>query len=77
MPSESTNIKKTSLLTQDHKIFRGSQSPVNPVSGDLLGALLGQGPEPDADVGGDDVHHAKAGDALELVNVQLKLKKKH
>ena len=58
-------------LTKDHVVFRHPESAVNPVSGDLLGALLDQGPDPDADVGSDDVHQPEAGNALELVDVQL------
>ena len=59
------------FITENHVIFGDSETSVDPVSGDFLGALLCQGPHPDANVGGDHVHHAEASDALELVDVQL------
>ena len=46
-------------------------SPVDPVVGDLLGALLHHGAHPHAQIGGHDVHQAESGDALELVDVEL------
>ena len=61
-----------SLLTLDHVVLGDTLSPGHPVGGDVLDPLLEHGPDPDAEVGRHNVHQPEPGEALELVNVQLK-----
>ena len=58
--------------TFDHVVLGDALAPGHPVGGDVLDALLEHGPDPHADVGRHDVHQAEPGEALELVDVQLK-----
>ena len=44
------------------------------VEGDVLVALLDEGADPHADVDRHDVGEAEAGDELELVDVQLRMR---
>lgn len=63
---------KQKYLTFDHKVLWDPLPPGDPVAGYVLDALLEHGPDPDTDVGGHDVHEPEPGQALELVDVQLK-----
>ena len=58
-------------FTQDHEVLGDATVEPGPVDCNLLVALLDQGPDPDADVGGNDVSQAEAGNAFELVDIQL------
>ena len=70
---DSNNYKHFLLnLTLDHVVLGDALSPGHPVGGDVLDALLEHGPDPDAEVGRHNVHQPEPGEALELVDVQLK-----
>lgn len=58
--------------TFDHVVLGDALTPGHPVGGDVFDALLEYGPDPDADIGRHYVHQAEPGEALELVDVQLK-----
>ena len=71
---DSNNYKHflLNLLTLDHVVLGDALSPGHPVGGDVLDALLEHSPDPDAEVGRHNVHQPEPGEALELVDVQLK-----
>ena len=58
-------------ITEYQEVLGGALSPPRPVERDLLGALLDERADPDAEVGGDDVRQAEARQAFELVDVEL------
>ena len=60
------------VCTFDHVVLGNALASCNSVGGDVLDTLLEHGPDPNADVGRHNVHQPKPGEALELVDVQLK-----